>query len=154
MGTALMPGIRERRSLPYSADQMFDLVADVRRYPEFLPWVIATRIKSDSEREMVADMLVGFSAIREKFTSRIVKARPDSIMVQYVDGPLRDLDNRWLFQPVPAGGCEIDFSVEFSFRNRMFEALAGQYFDRAFRRMVAAFEARAAALYGVPAAAG
>ena len=143
-----MPGIRETRRLPYSAEQMFDLVADVRRYPEFLPWVIATRIRSDSEDEMIADMLVGFSAIREKFTSRVVKARPDSIAVTYIDGPLRDLDNRWLFRALGPHTCEIDFRVEFSFRNRMFEALAGQYFDRAFRRMVEAFEKRAAALYG------
>lgn len=146
-----MPGIHEVHSLPYSAEQMFDLVADVARYPEFLPWVIATRIKSDSETEMVADMLVGFSAIREKFTSRVTKDRPNRITVHYVDGPLRDLDNRWAFRPLDAHHCEIDFCVDFSFRNKMFEALAGQYFDRAFRRMVEAFEKRAAALYGSPA---
>ena len=146
-----MPGIHEVHSLPYSAEQMFDLVADVARYPEFLPWVIATRIKSDSENEMVADMLVGFSAIREKFTSRVTKDRPKTITVHYVDGPLRDLDNRWTFRPLDAGHCEIDFCVDFSFRNKMFEALAGQYFDRAFRRMVEAFEKRAEALYGSPA---
>lgn len=149
-----MPGIHEVYALPYSAEQMFDLVADVKRYPEFLPWVIATRIKSDSDTEMVADMLVGFSAIREKFTSRVTKERPNQITVHYVDGPLRDLDNRWAFRALDAGHCEIDFCVDFSFRNRMFEALAGQYFDRAFRRMVEAFEARAAALYGAPPSVG
>ncbi len=127
---------------------MFDLVADVGRYGEFLPWVIATRVRSDSESEMVADMLVGFSAIREKFTSRVEKRRPDEIRVHYVDGPLRDLDNIWKFQSLPDGGCEIDFRVDFTFRNALFEKLAGQYFDRAFRKMVAAFEARAAELYG------
>lgn len=149
-----MPGIHEVYALPYSAEQMFDLVADVKRYPEFLPWVIATRIKSDSETEMVADMLVGFSAIREKFTSRVTKERPNHITVHYVDGPLRDLDNRWAFRALDTGHCEIDFCVDFSFRNRMFEALAGQYFDRAFRRMVEAFETRAAALYGPPPSVG
>lgn len=149
-----MPGIRETRRLPYSAEQMFDLVADVRRYPEFLPWVVATRVKSDSEDEMIADMVVGFSAIREKFTSRVTKLRPERIAVHYVDGPLRDLDNRWDFRALDQRTCEIDFCVDFSFRNRMFEALAGQYFDRAFRRMVEAFEQRAAALYGVASAAG
>lgn len=143
-----MPGIHETRSLPWSAEQMFDLVADVGRYGEFLPWVIATRVRSDSESEMVADMLVGFSAIREKFTSRVEKRRPDEIRVHYVDGPLRDLDNIWKFQSLPDGGCEIDFRVDFTFRNALFEKLAGQYFDRAFRKMVAAFEARAAELYG------
>ena len=142
-----MPGIRETRAMPYTAEQMFDLVADVDRYPEFLPWVIATRIKSDSETEMVADMLVGFKALKEKFTSRVVKHRPDELQVTYVDGPLRDLDNVWRFRNV-GGGCEIDFAVDFAFRNPLFEKIAGQYFDRAFRKMVSAFEERAAALYG------
>lgn len=143
-----MPGIHEIRRLPWSAEQMFDLVADVDRYGEFLPWVIATRVKSDSETEMVADMLVGFSALREKFTSRVEKRRPEEIRVHYVDGPLRDLDNRWLFRPTGPDSCEIEFTVQFAFRNALFEKLAGQYFDRAFRKMVAAFEVRAAELYG------
>ena len=143
-----MPGIRETRTLPYSAEQMFDLVADVARYHEFLPWVIATRVKSDSETEMVADMLVGFKALREKFTSRVIKDRPNRLEVIYVDGPMRDLDNVWHFRPLPDGGCELDFCVDFSFKNVMFEMLAGQYFDRAFRKMVAAFEQRADELYG------
>ena len=143
-----MPGIREVRRLPYSAEQMFDLVADVGRYPEFLPWIMATRVRSDSGTEMMADMLIGFSAIREKFTSRVEKRRPEEISVHYVDGPLRDLDNVWLFRPAGESACEIDFSVEFTFRNSLFEKLAGQYLERAFRKMVAAFEARAAQLYG------
>lgn len=143
-----MPGIREVRRLPYTAEQMFDLVADVGRYAEFLPWVVATRIKSDSDTEMVADMLVGFKALREKFTSKVLKRRPDEIEVIYLDGPLKDLDNTWRFRDLPDGGCEVDFAVEFSFRNRVFEALAGQYFDRAFRKMVGAFETRAEELYG------
>ena len=142
-----MPGIRETRQLPFSAEQMFDLVADVSRYPEFLPWVVGTRVRSDSEHEMIADMLVGFNALREKFTSRVAKQRPTAISVQYIDGPLRDLDNTWKFRPTEQG-CEIDFAVSFTFRNAMFEALAGQYFDRAFRKMVSAFEARAHQLYG------
>lgn len=143
-----MPGIRESRTVPYSAEQMFDLVADVARYKEFLPWVIATRVRSDSETEMVADMVVGFKSFRESFTSKVSKRRPEMIDVVYVDGPLRDLDNEWHFADLPEGGCRVDFSVEFAFKNRVFEALAGQYFDRAFRKMVAAFEARAEALYG------
>ena len=143
-----MPGIRETRVLPYSREQIFDLVADVASYPQFLPWVIATRVRSDTETEMVADMLVGFKAIREKFTSRVEKRRPEMIDVQYVDGPLKDLDNLWRFTSTEDGGCAIEFSVDFTFRNSVFEALAGQYFDRAFRRMVAAFEARANELYG------
>ena len=143
-----MPGSRETRRLPYSCEQMFDLVADVGRYGEFLPWVVATRVRSDSEQEMTADMLVGFKAIREKFTSRVTKDRPNRIDVHYLDGPLRDLDNSWVFRPTEDGGCEIDFCVQFTFRNAVFEALAGQYFDRAFRKMVEAFEKRADDLYG------
>ena len=143
-----MPGIHEVRQLPYTAEQMFDLVADVGRYQEFLPWVVATRVRSDSETEMVADMLVGFKALREKFTSKVIKEKPGRIEVIYVDGPMRDLDNVWQFRNLPEGGCEIDFCVDFSFKNKMFEMLAGQYFDRAFRKMVAAFDTRAHELYG------
>jgi coenzyme Q-binding protein COQ10 len=142
-----MPGIRETRLLPYTAEQMFDLVADVSRYGEFLPWVVGPRVRSNSETEMIADMLVGFKALREKFTSRVEKKRPHEIEVHYLDGPMRDLDNVWKFRPTPEG-CEVDFSVNFTFRNAMFEALAGQYFDRAFRKMVSAFETRADELYG------
>lgn len=143
-----MPGIRETRRLPYSAEQMFDLVADVGRYAEFLPWVTATRVRSDSDTEMVADMVVGFKAIRECFTSRVAKDRPNEIAVHYIDGPLSDLDNVWTFRAIDEGSCEIDFLVEFTFKNRMFERLAGQYFERAFRKMVQAFEMRASDLYG------
>ncbi len=132
----------------WSAEQMFDLVADVKRYPEFLPWVVATRIQSDSETVMVADMMVGFSALREKFTSRVSKDRPGRIAVAYLDGPLKHLSNTWDFAPAEDGGCVIDFCVDFTFRSSMFEALAGQYLDRAFRKMVNAFETRAAKLYG------
>lgn len=143
-----MPGIHETRRLPYSAEQMFDLVADVARYGEFLPWVVATRVKSDDGHEMLADMLVGFKMLREKFTSRVVKDRPNTITVQYVDGPMRDLDNRWEFRALGPHACEIEFNVQFTFRNALFENLAGQYFDKAFRKMVQAFEERAAVLYG------
>ena len=148
-----MPSIHEVRRLPYSAQQMFDMVADVGRYGEFLPWVVATRVKSDDGREMIADMLVGFKMLREKFTSRVIKDAPGSLTVHYMDGPMRDLDNRWLFRDVPEG-CELEFSVSFTFRNPLFEKLAGQYFDKAFRKMVAAFEERAAVLYGAPAPLG
>ncbi|MCJ1961867.1 MULTISPECIES: type II toxin-antitoxin system RatA family toxin [Novosphingobium] len=146
-----MPGIHETYRLPYSAEQMFDLVADVGRYQEFLPWVVATRVRSDSDTEMVADMLVGFKALREKFTSRVEKTRPREIRVHYVDGPMKDLDNVWTFHPVDETSCDVEFDVRFSFRNALFEKLAGQYFDKAFRKMVAAFETRASELYGAPA---
>ncbi len=129
---------------------MFDLVADVASYPHFLPWVMATRIRSDDGTEMLADMVVGFGALRETFTSRVHKNRPEAISVDYVDGPLKKLENIWEFKPTNGNGCEITFLVEFNFRNAVFEALAGQYVDRAFRKMVSAFEARALVLYGAP----
>jgi coenzyme Q-binding protein COQ10 len=142
-----MPKHSETRHLPYTVEQMFDLVADVRRYPEFLPWVSAMRVRQDGETETVADMIVGFKGLRETFTSRVEKSRPERISVEYVDGPLKYLRNDWRFRPEP-GGCAVDFSVDFAFKNRVFEMLAGQVFGTALRRMIGAFETRAAALYG------
>lgn len=143
-----MQRIAETREMPWSPEQMFDLVADVGRYAEFLPWVVATRIRSDDGQDMVADLMVGFSALRERFTSRVHKDRPHAITVEYLDGPMKSLSNSWHFAPAEGGGCRIDFLCEFSFRNALFERLAGQYLDRAFRKMVGAFETRANALYG------
>ncbi|MCB2083674.1 MAG: type II toxin-antitoxin system RatA family toxin [Sphingomonadaceae bacterium] len=143
-----MPHIRESRRLPYSAEQIFDLVADVASYPKFLPWVVATRVRSDSESEMLADMVVGFKSLREKFTSRVEKERPNRIVVHYVDGPMRNLDNSWQIIPVGDNQCDVDFRVDFTFKSRVFETLAGQYVDRAFRKLMGAFEDRAAELYG------
>lgn len=127
---------------------MFDLVADVGRYQEFLPWVAATRIRSNSETEMVADLIVGFRALKETFTSRVIKERPERISIDYIEGPLKYLHNEWGFRPAGEGGTIVDFTVDFAFKNRLFEMLAGQMFDAAFRRMTGAFEARAKALYG------
>jgi coenzyme Q-binding protein COQ10 len=127
---------------------MFDLVADVRRYQEFLPWVAATRVRSDSETLMIADLVVGFKALKETFTSRVEKHRPSRIKVEYIEGPLKYLFNSWTFQPDGKGGTDIDFCVDFAFKSRIFEALAGQMFDRALRRMIGAFESRAHELYG------
>lgn len=142
-----MPRHEETRALPYSPEQMFDLVADVARYPEFLPWVSAIRVRANSETEMVADMIVGFKGLRETFTSRVVKERPAHVHVDYVDGPLKHLSNDWRFRPDREGGVLVDFEVDFAFKNRLFEMLAGQMFDAALRKMIGAFEARAAALY-------
>jgi coenzyme Q-binding protein COQ10 len=125
---------------------MYDMVADVARYHEFLPWVSAVRVKSDSDTEMVADLLVGFKQLREKFTSRVVKARPRTIHVDYLDGPLKHLRNEWVFEATPTG-CTVDFTVDFAFKNRLFEAIAGQFFDQALRKMIGAFETRAHDLY-------
>lgn len=142
-----MPRHSETRHVPYTADQMFALVADVGSYAEFLPWVVATRIRLDSETEMVADLVVGFKSLRETFTSKVNKERPKRISVDYLDGPLKYLHNEWGFEPHPDGGCTIEFCVDFAFRSRVFESLAGQVFDRALRKMTDSFEARADALY-------
>lgn len=141
-----MPRHQETRLLPYRPEQLFDLVADVGRYQEFLPWVAATRVRSDSETEMVADLVVGFGALKETFTSRVRKARPREIEIDYIEGPLKYLHNRWVFTAAPEGTA-VDFLVDFAFKNRIFEALAGKMFDSALRRMIGAFEERAAALY-------
>ena len=125
---------------------MFDLVADVKRYPEFLPWVSAMRVRRDGPTETLADMVVGFKGLRETFTSRVEKARATRIHVDYVDGPLKFLRNEWVFRP-EGEGCAIDFTVEFQFKNRVFEMLAGQVFGAALRKMIGAFETRAAQLY-------
>ena len=144
-----MPRHSETRHLPYSPDQLFDLVADIARYDEFLPWVVAVRIRSSSETETVADLVVGFNAFKERFTSRVTKRRPRYLEVDYVEGPLKYLHNEWRFEPAPDGGTNLHFSVDFAFKSRIFEAIAGQMFDRALRRMTGAFETRAAALYGM-----
>ncbi|MDJ0277137.1 type II toxin-antitoxin system RatA family toxin [Sphingomonas sp. 2R-10] len=143
-----MPKHTETRHLPYTPEQMFDLVADVGRYGEFLPWVSAIRVRSNSDTEMVADMIVGFKGLRESFTSKVQKERPDHIRVDYLDGPLKYLNNDWRFRPDGQGGAYVDFVVDFQFKNRVFEMLAGQVFDRALRKMIGAFEDRAARLYG------
>ncbi|HWI75997.1 MAG TPA: type II toxin-antitoxin system RatA family toxin [Sphingomicrobium sp.] len=144
-----MPRHSETRHLPYTPEQLFELVADVGRYDEFLPWVVAVRIRSSSETETVADLVVGFSAFKERFTSRVVKHRPDRICVDYIEGPLKYLHNEWEFERAADGGTNLHFSVDFAFKSRLFETLAGQMFDRALRRMTGAFERRAAALYGI-----
>jgi coenzyme Q-binding protein COQ10 len=143
-----MPRHSETRHLPYTPEQLFDLVADVARYDEFLPWVVAVRVRSATERETVADLVVGFNAFKERFTSRVVKDPPERICVDYVEGPLKYLHNEWKFEPA-SGGTNVHFSVDFAFKSRIFETLAGSMFDRALRRMTTAFEQRAAALYGI-----
>jgi len=127
---------------------MFDLVADVGRYGEFLPWVAAVRVKSDNETEMVADLLVGFKALKERFTSRVAKQRPGKIHVDYLDGPLKYLKNDWTFEPDGEGGTIVCFFVDFEFKSRIFEMVAGQMFGMALKKMIGAFETRAEQLYG------
>lgn len=149
-----MPRHSETRTVPYSADQMYALVADVARYPEFLPWTAAARIRSrrpqaDGSEVMEADLVISFKVFRERFGSRVV-LRPAErrIDTDYLDGPFRHLHSYWIFTPRPEGGCEITFHVDFEFRNAILQKLIGVVFDEAMHRVVRAFEARAAALYG------
>ena len=144
-----MPRHTEQRRLPYTPEQLFDLVADVKSYAEFLPWVAAVRVRSDSPTETVADLVVGFRALKETFTSKVRKRRPREIEIDYIEGPLKYLHNSWKFAPDGQDGTIVDFCVDFAFKSRIFETLAGQMFDRALRRMIGAFEERARELYGV-----
>ncbi len=143
-----MPKHAERRVLPYTADQMFDLVAAVDRYPEFLPWCLGTRVTKRQPSLIEADMLIGFKMFRERFGSRVVLDRVKRrIDVRYTHGPFRYLVNHWDFRDHPKG-CEIDFFVDFEFRSRLLKHVMGALFTEAVSRMVRAFEARADALYG------
>ncbi len=145
-----MPTHAERRHLPYRADQLFDLVADVERYPEFLPWCVGARIRERKGNVVVADLLIGFRMFRERFTSRVTLDRPNLIDVAYSEGPFRYLDNHWIFEPQADGSCVIDFHVDFEFRSRLLQRMIGVLFNEAVRRMVGAFEGRARQLYGAP----
>ena len=142
-----MPKHSEQKVLPYRADQLFDLVADVARYPEFLPWCRAARIRKRDGDVIVADLVIGFKGVTEKFTSRVTldreRNRVDTI---YEEGPFKYLENHWKFESVP-GGTSVDFHVDFEFRSRILQAMIGAVFTEAVRRMVAAFETRAAELY-------
>ncbi len=151
-----MPRFRTTRRVRHSADHMFDLVADVERYPEFLPLcqslaVRRRRLLGEGQELVVADMRVGYKAIRETFTSQITLDRPArKILVEYLEGPFRSLENKWTFEPDPQGsGCVVEFYIEYEFKNRILGALMGSMFDTAFRRFAEAFEIRADRVYGV-----
>ncbi len=143
-----MPTHAEKRHLPYSPEQLFTLVSEVDRYPEFLPWCIASRITKRDGDVIEADLIIGYKMVREKFSSRVKLDHPDSIRVDYLDGPMRYLSNEWKFIREDDGSCTIDFYVDFEFKNQIFQKLMGVFFNEAVRRMVAAFETRAEELYG------
>ena len=144
-----MPTHAEKRHLPYRPQQLFDLVADIERYPEFLPWCVGASIRSRTEREIVADLMIGFRLIRERFTSRVTLDRErNRIDVTYTEGPFRYLNNHWIFEPDGQGGTMLDFYVDFEFRSIVLQKVIGVFFNEAVRRMVGAFEARAKELYG------
>lgn len=143
-----MPTHAETRILPYTQEQLFDLVAAVDKYPEFLPWCLASRITKREGDVFYADLIIGYKMVREKFGSRVTTKRPDHIHVEYLSGPMKHLSNHWKFKRLKDGSCEIDFYVDFEFKNPVFQKLMGLFFNEAVRRMVSAFEDRANALYG------
>ena len=139
----------EQKRLPYSAEQMFDLVSDVARYQEFAPWCIGSRINQyEGEDVFYADLIVGYKMFRERFSSKVILNRPNEIYIEYLKGPLKNLKNRWKFIPQDDGGCVIDFVVEFEFSNYALQTLANMFFNEVVKRMVGAFETRAKQLYG------
>jgi coenzyme Q-binding protein COQ10 len=148
-----MPTHSETRRLPHSARQMYDLVADVGAYPQFLPWCAAARIRKVTPQGpatvMEADLVISFKLFRERFGSRVTLWPEDlRIDTEYLDGPFRFLKSRWGFTDLPGGGCEVAFFVDFEFRNIVLQKVIGVVFDEAMRRIVRAFETRAADLYG------
>lgn len=149
-----MPMFNNTRRVKHSPEQMFALVADVEKYPQFLPLCEGLTVRRRTPREeggevLLADMTVGYKAIRETFTSRVT-LDPENlkILVEYVDGPFRYLENRWTFKAQPGGGCEIGFFISYEFASRMLGLLMGTMFDRAFRKFAEAFERRADGIYG------
>ncbi len=150
-----MPTHEERRRVPYSAEEMYALIADVARYPEFLPWCSAARIRGTralpdgAGTVMDADLVISFKVYREKFGSRVtMRPATRTIDVEYLDGPFRYLKNHWKFVPAGERACEVDFFVDFEFRSAILQKLIGLVFHEAMQRVVRAFEKRAEALYG------
>ena len=149
-----MPTHAEKRRMPYSADEMYALIADVKSYPEFLPWCSAARIRARRQREdgtevVDADLVISFKVFRERFTSRVVlHPQEKRIDVAYLEGPFRYLNNHWKFEPVDERHCDVDFFVDFQFRSAMLQRLIGAVFGEAMQRIVRAFEGRAEQLYG------
>lgn len=144
-----MPTHAEQRHLPYSPDQLYDLVADVERYPRFLPWCKAARIAKRDGASFWADLIISFKVYRERFGSKVTLHPADKLIdVEYIDGPFKYLNNHWKFVDAGDGTCIVDFYVDFEFKNRVLQNLIGLLFNEAVRRMVAAFESRAKDLYG------
>jgi coenzyme Q-binding protein COQ10 len=155
-----MPQFSSKRRVQHSASQMFDLVADVERYPEFVPLCSALKIRSrtpnpDGTEIVVCDMTVSFKLIREGFTSKVTLDRPNrKILVEYLRGPFSNLENRWSFEPKSETACDVGFYLAYEFKSRMLAMLMGTMFDAAFQRFAAAFEKRADAVYGKAGAIG
>jgi coenzyme Q-binding protein COQ10 len=145
-----MPTHAEKRELPYTAEQLYDLVADVDRYPEFLPWCVAARVMRREGNVLYADLVIGFRMFRERFTSTATLYPHHRVDVEYIKGPFRHLNNHWVFTPAGKDRCVIDFYIDFEFRSRLLQRAMEPLFNEAVRRMVTSFETRARRLYGRP----
>jgi coenzyme Q-binding protein COQ10 len=149
-----MPRFSNRRRVQHRAEQMFDLVADVERYPEFVPLCQALKIrqrtqKPDGTELIVADMTVSFKLVKETFASQVTLDRANrKILVEYLRGPFSNLENRWTFEPKGEEACDVGFFISYEFKSRMLAMLMGTMFDTAFSRFAAAFEKRADQVYG------
>ena len=143
-----MPVHAERRALPYSQQQIYRMVSDIERYPDFLPWCLGVRTRNREGNVLLSDMVIGFRMFRESFTSRVTLTPHSRIDVTYVDGALKSLSNRWEFVALPDHTCEVNFYVEFEFQSRLLQRMIGSLFQEAIQRMVGSFELRAAVLYG------
>jgi len=142
-----MPKFVEDRTFPYSAKQMYDLVADVKEYPHFLPWCIGARLYDVGENDFYADLIIGFKVFRERFTSHVMLSE-GKIEIDYIKGPLSYLHNLWVFEDLEGGGSSLHFEVDFEFKNKIFQKMVGGLFTEAVHRMVMSFETRAEDLYG------
>lgn len=149
-----MPSFRTTRRVQHTAEEMFDLVADVERYPEFVPLCQQLKIRRSAEagegaRVIVADMTVAFGPVKETFTSQVTLDKPGlSILVEYIDGPFKQLENRWRFRPDGEAHCNVDFFISYEFRSKALALLMGSVFDKAFHKLSEAFEKRADVVYG------
>ena len=149
-----MPSFSTKRRVRHDAGRMFDLVADVEKYPEFVPLCQSLRVKSrtpkgESAEVLVADMTVAYKLIRETFTSRVTLDKPNlTILVEYLSGPFSRMENRWVFRPAGESACDVEFLIDYEFKSRMLAMLMATMFDAAFRRFAAAFEKRADEVYG------
>jgi coenzyme Q-binding protein COQ10 len=148
-----MPSFTTKRRVRHAAEEMFDLVADVERYPEFVPLCSALNVRSrdvasNGAKIIVADMTVAYKLIRETFRSKVTLEKPRlQILVEYLSGPFSHMENRWTFHPIDEGACEVEFDITYEFKSRMLGLLMGAMFDAAFRRFAAAFEKRADEIY-------
>lgn len=143
-----MPAHKETRILPYTAEQLFDLVMDIEKYPQFLPWCQGARINKRKSNYLEADVIVGFKIYREVFSSRVHMIRPNAIDVEYMKGPMSHLHNKWVFTDLKNDRCEVDFFVDFELKAKLLEGVVDQFFQMALTKMIGAFETRAKEIYG------